>query len=325
MADADLSIIVANYNTMNLLRNCLRSIDASTRGIEFETIVVDDCSKDGSPEMVRKEFPQVRLACNLENMRYARSNNAGLRMARGRYALLLNSDVEVQDGAFAELVGFMDEHPDVAAAGPKLINPDGSIQHCIRSFPGVWPMFFQSIGLHKIWPNNPITNRYYNTDFDYDREQPVQSIGTTSFIIRRSIWEQYGMLDERFSLYFVDLAYCFMLGRNSEKIYYVPQAVVMHYGGQTINQSSEKEIRLLHDGLRDFYDAYYSRCHRPWTRLAVRAGIWLRYRLKMAELALSPDNRVIKGPGVGARLSPEQTPWIRGNNGAEPGDGAKTS
>jgi len=296
----DLSVIVASYDTKDLLHDCLRSIYDTTKEISFEVIVVDDCSTDGSAEMVSEAFPQARIIRNATNLRYAKTNNAGLKAARGRYGLLLNSDVVVRPGAFQALVGFMDEHPDAAAAGPKLINPDGSVQHCIRSFPNPVAMAFQSLSLHKIWPNNPITDSYYNTRFDYGRAQIVQSIGTTSFIIRRSTWETYGMLDERLTLAFVDLAYCHTLGQRKQNIYYVPDAVVLHYSGQSINQNGLREIRLLHRELRKFYDYYIAAQHNPLSRTLIRAGIKLRERIKVLEYELSGDKRVLSTPGVSA-------------------------
>src|ERR1039458_4084516 len=148
----DLSIIVASYNTRELLRGCLQSIYDTTQGITFELIVTDDCSSDDTSKMVMECFPQAKLIRNPVNMRYAKSNNNALKAARGRYGLLLDSDTVVQPGAFATLVRSMDEHGDAAVAGPRLVNPDGSVQHCIRSFPGMWPMIFQSLGLHKLFP-----------------------------------------------------------------------------------------------------------------------------------------------------------------------------
>jgi len=300
MDKLDLSIIVASYNTKELLRGCLQSIDDNTQGIHFEIIVVDDCSTDGSPEMVEEKFPEAKLIRNATNMRYVRTNNAGIRACRGRYALLLNSDTAVQPGAFENLVRFMDEHPDAAAAGTKLINPDGSVQHCIRKFTGMFTMFLQTINIHKIWPKNPLTNRYYNIDFDYDKVQTIQHIGTTSFIIRRSIWEKYGMLDERFEQFMGDFAYCRMLGQNQLKIYYVPDAVVMHYGSQSINQSGLKQIRALHAAIKKYYDIYDAPRHNVLMRFFVRAGIWGRLHLKVIEFNLSRDKRVITGPGAPA-------------------------
>lgn len=297
MERCDLSVIVASFNTKQLLQGCLQSVYSNTRRISFEVIVVDDGSDDGSPEMVRQLFPSVRLICIQHNLRYVGANNAGLRVAAGRYGLLLNSDVEVKPGAFDTLVQFMDEHPDAAAAGPKLINPDGSTQKCIRRFAGIFPMFCQALNLHKFWPDNPITSQYYY-NIDYDRIQMVPHIGSTSFIIRRQTWEKFGLLDERFEQFFGDFSYCYMLGQNNQRIYYVPEAVVVHYGGRSINQSGIKQIRALHKALRKFYDIYYAPRHFILLRLIVRTGISVREYLKVLEFRLSKDKRVITGPGA---------------------------
>lgn len=301
MEQCDLSIIIASYNTKQLLQGCLQSIYRNTSGITFEVIVVDDRSQDGSPEMVRQSFPTARLICNERNLKYVGANNAGLRACVGRYGLLLNSDVEVMPGAFTTLVRFMDDHPDVAAAGPKLINPDGSLQPCIRNFAGVFPMICQTLNLHKLWPNNPITNRYYYSDVDYNSTQTVPHIGTTAFIIRRKTWEVFGLLDERFEQFFGDFSYCCMLGQHNQKICYVPQAVVMHYGSQSINQSGIKQIRALHAALMKFYDIYYAPRHFFPLRLVVRTGIRLREFFKVLEFRFSGDKRVITGPGAPPR------------------------
>lgn len=298
MSSIDLSVIVASYSTCDLTRACLHSIFACTKHISFEVIVVDDCSKDESAEMVEREFPEVRLIRNSKNMRYAKTNNIGLQAAKGRYGLLLNSDVELQGDAFSELVNFMDTHLEVAAAGPKLVNPDGSIQHCIRSFPGFLPMLSQSLNMHQWWPDNPYTDLYYNTNFDYDRSQPVQSIGTTAYIIRREVWETLGMLDERFTLALVDLAYNRMLNLNHQTVYYVAEATVMHYGSASINQNGLKEIRLLHDALREFHTIYYAPTQGSWLNMLAQVGIGFRQSLKVLEYYFSSDKRVIKGPGA---------------------------
>lgn len=298
MSSVDLSIIVASYSTRDLTKACLESIYKYTKDIAFEVIVVDDCSKDDSAEMVAHDFPDVRLIQNPTNMRYAKTNNVGLCAAKGRYGLLLNSDVEIYDDSFSALVKFMDAHPDAAAAGPKLVNPDGSIQHCIRSFPGVVPMLCQSVNMHQWWPNNPFTDLYYNTDFDYNRSQSVQSIGTTAYIIRRSVWETFGMLDERFTLALVDLAYNRMLNLNQQPVYYVAEATVMHYGSASINQNSLNEIRLLHEALRQFHSIYYSPSQGPMLSMLAQVGIGFRQLFKVLEYYFSNDKRVIKGPGA---------------------------
>src|SRR5271169_3444777 len=181
----DLTIIVPSYNTRALLSACLASIYQHTTGITFEIICLDDASPDGSADMVAATFPEVILVRNHSNQYYARNNNTGLRMARGRYACLLNSDTLLAMNAFAALVAFMDAHPDAAACGPKLLNPDGSVQHCIRGFAGVKTFLLQMIQWQRFFPDSPVMNRYYRTDFDYTRAQTVESIGTTAYVLRR--------------------------------------------------------------------------------------------------------------------------------------------
>ena len=184
---------------------------------------------------------------------------------------------------------------------PKLINSDGSIQHCIRGFPGLLPMVFQSLSMHKIFPGNRFTEKYYNTKFDYTKSQAVESIGTTSFIIRRSTWEIYGMLDERFSLALVDLAYSLMLKKNNQKVWYVANAVVMHYGSQTVNMNGKKEIYLLHQAISNFYKYYYKGEHSIITQRFIYILIWFRQLLKQLEFKLSKNKQVFGGVGIKSR------------------------
>jgi GT2 family glycosyltransferase len=298
MENLDLSIIIASYNTRDLLRTCIDSVYRATRSVSFEILVVDDGSKDGSCEMVSEDFPGVRLLSNSENLRYAKTNNRGLKESRGRYGLLLNSDTEVQLGAFDLLVRFMDENPQVAACGPKLINPDGSIQHCVRGFTGLLPMVFQTLNLQLVWPNNPFTRQYYNTHLTYEESMPVQSLGTTAFVIRRKTWEEHGMLDERFPHWFVDLAYCHRLKEREQPVYIVPDAVVMHYGSQSISQNGIGEIAKFHSALRLFYDEYVGKNHGLAKRAIVHTCIPVRKLMKVAEFKLTRDKRLLKGPGT---------------------------
>lgn len=238
MADTalDLTVTISNYNTRNLLRNCIESIYRYTRGISFEIICVDDNSVDGSSEMVAELFPQVILVRNLVNQLYARNQNLGMRMSQARYACFLDSDTLLTGNAFEALVRFMDQHPDAAACGPKLLNLDGTVQHCIRRFPGAGIFILQALNWHKLVPDSRLMNRYYATDIDYSKVQLVESIGTSAYVVRRSTWEQAGMLDEHFQVAMVDLAYNYMLNQKGYKVYYAPCAQVVHLGSQSVNQ-----------------------------------------------------------------------------------------
>lgn len=310
----DLTIIISSYNTRNLLRNCLESIYQRTRSITFELICIDDNSEDGSAQMVAHQFPEVILIGNKVNQLYAKNQNSGLRMSRARYACLLDSDTLLTGNAFQALVSFMDEHPEVAACGPKLLNLDGSVQHCVRGFPTADVFFLQAVNWHKMFPGSRLMNRYYHTNFDYAIAQPVESIGTTAYVMRRSTWESAGMLDERFRLAVVDLAYNYMLKQKGYKVYYTPCAEIVHLGSQSINQNALSSLRDQCHALIQFNEAYdYFGPGRPM-KLLVRCAVMVRYYCKLLEYHLSSDKRVIKGPGAPAKDVAERAAIMRNSD-----------
>ena len=294
----DLTIIIPSYNTQDLLRNCIQSIYQHTSNITFEIICLDDNSPDHSADMVAENFPDVILVRNRVNEFYAKNNNLGMRMSRARYACLLNSDTKLIGNAFEALVRFMDEHPEAATCGPKLLNPDGSIQHCIRRFAGVSTFVLQSLNWHKMFPNSRLTDRYYTTQFDYSKAQQVESVGTTAYMVRRSTWEEAGMLDERFRWFMADLAYNYMLTKKGYKIFYTPCAEIVHYGSQTVNQKALTALREQGKSFIEFNEAYDYFGKSRFTKALVRFGVWARYCTKVLGYYLSSDKRVIKGPGA---------------------------
>lgn len=292
----DLSVIIASYNTRDLLRECLDSVYRHTHGISFEVTCVDDGSPDGSADMVAEFFPQVVLVRNQQRMQYARNHNAGTRLATGRYACHLDSDTLLISDAMSEMVRFMDDHPDVSACGPKLLNADGSVQHCIRSFVGAGIFLLQALNWHRLFPNSPAMNRYYNANFDYSRAQRVESIGTSAYFVRRSTWESVGMFDERFGQFMVDLAYNFTLNRRGQSVWYAPCAEVIHYGSRSIGQNPEASLRDETEAFIIFNEAYgYFR--QDWlSRMLVRLALKTRLRMRLLELRVRADKLVAKGP-----------------------------
>lgn len=294
----DLTVIIPSYNTRHLLRDCISSIYEHTRGITFEVICIDDNSQDGTADMVAEAFPEVILVRNQVNQSYVTNTNLGMRMSRARYACHLNSDTLLISNAFRALVKYMDENPQVAACGPKLLNPDRSVQHCIRHFSGVGTLALQALNWHKLFPRGRVADRYYATRFDYSKAQPVDSIGTTAYIIRRSTWENAGMLDDRFRLFVSDLAYNFMLKKKGYAVHYTPCAEVVHFGSQSVNQTPRSSLRELHDALIAFNEAYDYFGKSRVSKLLVRFAVRARDYFKRAEYHLSSDKRVIKGPGA---------------------------
>jgi GT2 family glycosyltransferase len=303
----DLTVIIPNYNTRGLLRNCIDSIYRHTKGVVFEIICVDGNSPDGSADMVAEEFPDVVLVRNKCNDSYARSVNQGIKLSHGRYVCLLDSDTMLIGNTFQSLVQFMDQNPEAAACGPKLLNPDGTLQHDIRRFAGLGIFFLQTLNWHRMFPNSRLMAKYYASDFDFSRPQQVEAIGTTVFLLRRSTWQNAGLLDERFRWAMVDLAYEFMLAKKGYKVFYTPCAEVIHFGSQTANQDVLKTLREQCQGLIDFSEAYDYFGKNALLKAFVRFGIRARYYLKVLGYYVSSDKRVIKGPG---RPSKEQAEHI---------------
>lgn len=292
----DLTIIIASYNTCDLLRNCLDSIYQYTEGISFEVICVDDNSSDGSADIVAALFPQVILVRNTERLRYARNHNLGLRMSRARYACHLDSDTLLTSNAFAAMLRFMDEHPEVAACGPTLLNADGSVQHCIRGFAGAGTFLLQALNWHRLFPESRVMQRYYRTDFDYSREQRVESIGTSAYVVRRATWEQVGMFDESLGQFMVDIAYNFMLKQRGSILYYTPCAEVIHYGSRSIGQDPPGAWREETKAFVRFNESYSYFGQSRLLKLIVRAALTGRLYLRLLEHHLRTDKTLVKGP-----------------------------
>lgn len=312
----DLSVIVASYSTRELLRECLESVFRHTQDVSFEVICVDDDSPDGSADMVAELFPQVILVRNRQRMRYARNHNAGTRLAIGRYACHLDSDTLLVSDAMSEMVRFMDEHPDVSACGPKLLNADGSVQHCIRSFAGAGVFLLQALNWHRLFPNSPAMNRYYNADFDYSGAQRVESIGTSAYFVRRSTWESVGMFDERFGQFMVDLAYNFTLNRRGHSVWYAPCAEIIHYGSRSIGQNPEAALRDETEAFIIFNEAYgYFR--QDWfSRMLVRLALKTRLHMRLLELHARADKLVAKGPVAASARDVVEASRLRNSNAA---------
>ncbi len=295
------SIVVVSYNTREFTKQCLRSIYENVRGVSFEVVCVDNASKDGSAEMIKREFPEVVLYESGENLGYAKGNNLGISKSGGQYVVLLNSDTVILPGTFEGVLEFMEKHSDAGAASPKLLNPDGSVQYCVRTLPDITTALFQSIGLHKLLPRNRITARYYRTDLDYDRVLSVDSIGTTCYVVRRTVFERVGLLDESFFMYNVDLDFNKRIKDAGFNIYYLPEPRIIHYGGVSVNQNNVRGLVEQHRGMWLMYKKHYAAGRAALLNNFIYIAILARLQVKLFLAFLCRDKRVIKGPGAPRR------------------------
>ncbi len=224
----DLSIVIVSYNTREMLRACLRSLPAATQGLQVEIFVVDNASPDDSVAMVSAEFPEVRLIANRENAGFTRANNQALALSTGRHVVLLNPDTEAEPGSLTTLVRFLDSHSDAGACGPKLLNSDGSLQPNGRRFPTAWREFLIVSGLRNLNRARFDREQEFGRD-DFDRECEVDQLMGACLLVRRTVMEQVGMLDEEFFMFYEETEWCWRIRRAGWKIYYVPEARVVHH------------------------------------------------------------------------------------------------
>lgn len=247
-----LTIIIVSWNVRELLQRCIASLHASLAGgtISYEIVVVDNDSHDRTVELLRAMHPEVRLIESGGNLGFAGGNNLGLRAALGganppEYVLVLNPDTEATGDSVAQLIGWMQRHPDVAVAGPLLRYPDGSIQSSRRRFPTFGVYVFESTPLEWRWATNPWASHYRMADTPDDQEQEVDWLVGAALLIRRTAIEQAGLFDARFSLYSEELEWQRRL-QQAGRIMFVPTAEIVHHEGQSSAQIPTRRLILFH-------------------------------------------------------------------------------
>ncbi len=228
----DLSVIVVSWNTRDLLRACLRSADDTVSGLQVEVVVVDNGSIDGSPEMVAREFPQATLIRNEANRGFAAASNQAILESAGRHVLLLNPDTEVRSGALATLVRFLDEHPNAGAAGSALTEPDGTLQLSCSPIPTLSRELWRLLHLDRLWPYASYPMETWSKLIP--REVDVAQ--GACLLLRRDVLAQAGYLDEDYFIYTEEVDLCHRVRRRGWKVYWVPTAEVVHYGGRSTRQ-----------------------------------------------------------------------------------------
>jgi GT2 family glycosyltransferase len=288
----DLSIIVVNWNVCELLRRCLHSFldsalsDVDDRGVwrestfeypstgfRFEVLVVDSASSDGSVEMVKHEFPDVRLYSSDTNLGYTGGNNFGMRESRGRYVLLLNPDTEVLGSALGRMVSYMDNHPKVGVVGPQLLWPDGSVQSSRRRFPTLYTALIESTFLQKWLPRHPVLRRYYALDLPDSATSQVDWVQGACLMVRRKVIEQVGLLDDAYFMYSEELDWQRRIANAGWKVVYLPEAQIVHHEGK----SSEQVVAFRHIRYQRSKVRYFSKHHGRCAGQLVRGWLLFNY------------------------------------------------
>ncbi|HEY4644100.1 MAG TPA: glycosyltransferase [Bacteroidota bacterium] len=271
----DLSVIIVNYNVRDFLENALVSLQKAAEGLSVEFFVVDNASDDGSVDLVKQKFPSVSLIENHHNLGFAKANNQALRIARGRYFLLINPDTVVQEDTLRVLIKFFEENPDVGMAGCKILNPDGTLQlPCRRSFPTPWVAFCKMVGLSALFSNTKAFGKYNLTYLNPDESYEVDAVSGSFMMLRRRVYEEVGDLDEDFFMYGEDLDWCFRIQRVGWKVYYVHTTQIIHYKGESAKRSDFDEIKTFYQAMNLFVRKHLGRS--LLLKMILQVGIALR-------------------------------------------------
>ncbi len=253
----DVSVVIVSYNARDFLRRCLTSIYEHTRGPSFEVVVVDNASRDGTPEMVAADFPQVTLLRRSSNAGFATAANEGLQTARGDAFLVLNPDSELTSDILPPMLAYLCEHPDIGILAPKILNEDGSLQLSCRSFPGFDIALFNRHSLAtRLLPNNPFSTRYLMSNFDHESVADVDWASGACWLLPRRVFEHVGPLDGGYFWSIEDVDYCQRLHRAGLRVVYFPQATVLHYIGRSSATIPNRSIIARHRGMWRYYRRY---------------------------------------------------------------------
>jgi N-acetylglucosaminyl-diphospho-decaprenol L-rhamnosyltransferase len=265
-----ISAIIVSWNTRDLLRACLQAVLAGPDGAGpdgIEVIVVDNASTDGTPEMVRREFPQVNLVANPDNRGYTGGNNQGFRLARGEYILVLNSDTVPQPGAIRAMSDFLYQHPQAAMVGPRLLWPDGSTQSSRRRFPTMATGLLESTLVQRLWQDNSVIRHYYCHDLPDDTAQPVDWVVGACVMMRKVAIEQVGGFDEDYFMYSEEVDWCFRAKAAGWDVWYTPVAEVTHHHGKSSEQDPLARERRFQDSKIRFLAKHRGRGQAVLVRL----------------------------------------------------------
>ncbi|RKY86696.1 glycosyl transferase, partial [candidate division KSB1 bacterium] len=273
----DLSVIIVNFNVKEFLENAIISIKNATRRLKVEIFVVDNGSEDGSCNMVKNKFPDVKLIENKINLGFSKANNIALKLCKGKYVALINPDTIVQEDTFEKLISFMNSSNDIGMAGCKVLNPDGSLQlACRRSFPTPLVAFSRVVGLSKIFPKSRIWGKYNLTYLNPDKITEVDAISGSFMMIKKEVLNKVGLLDESYFLYGEDLDLCYRIKKEGYKIYYYPGTSIIHFKGESTKKTTYEPLKAFYKAMVIFIESHFKGKYLFLPLWLLKAGIHIK-------------------------------------------------
>jgi len=263
----DLSVVVVTYQSRDHILACLRSLDAGLRANEerspalaWECVVLDNDSRDGTPELVAGEAPWARLVRTGANLGYARAVNRGIAATSGAMVLVLNPDCVWHPGAIQALAAWLESHPRCGVAAPRILNPDGTLEYSARGYPDSLTFLFNRYSLlSRLWPGNPWSRRYLLLDWDHASPRSVDWVSGAAMLVRRAAIEAVGAMDEAFFMFNEDVDWCRRMNEAGWSVDYVPAATVVHHIGASKGAVSNHVILERHRGMIHYFRKHHRR------------------------------------------------------------------
>ncbi len=272
----DISVVIVSWNTKLYLEQCLESLAAAPPRRSMEIIVVDNASIDGSPEMIEARFPGIKLIRSGENLGFAKANNLAIRQCQGRYISLVNPDVKVLPGCLDALADFLDQNPTVGNVGPRILNPDRTLQSSCRQYPTLWNNFCSAAGLATAFKKSRVFAGEHMLFFPHDRTAPVDVLVGCFWMLRREALEAAGLLDEGFFVYGEDVDWCRRCRKAGWQVVFFPGAEAIHARGgasaaDPVTSAVVQQRSILY---------YWSKHHGVLGRLGIRSLLFFHLVLR---------------------------------------------
>ena len=272
-----LSIIIVNYNVKYFVEQCIHSIQKAVNGLSTEIFVVDNNSVDGSVRMIREKFPDVHLIENKDNKGFSKANNQAIRKAKGEYILVLNPDTILEDDTLTKCVKFMDEHPDAGGLGVKMIDGKGKfLPESKRGLPSPSVAFFKMFGFSSLFPRSKTFNKYHLGYLDKDKTHSVDVLAGAYMMLRKSVLNKIGLLDEDFFMYGEDIDLSYRITQAGYKNYYFPGTRIIHYKGESTKKSSLNYVFMFYNAMIIFAKKHFSKENARMYSLLINLAIYLR-------------------------------------------------
>ena len=275
-----LSVIIVNYNVKHFLAQALQSVFQSKTTFEFEVYVVDNHSVDGSIEMVSEQFPQVHLIASKQNLGFSKGNNLAIKQAKGKYILLLNPDTIVKEDTFQKVVDFMEEHPNAGGLGVKMMDGNGRfLPESKRGFPTPYVAFCKMSGLSKLFPTSKKFNQYHLGYLDKDETNEVDVLSGAFMLLRKSVIDEVGSLDEDYFMYGEDIDLSYRIKKAGYKNYYFPKTEIIHFKGESTKKGSYNYVRMFYNAMIIFTKKHFTGSKAKYLTSLLSLAIYARASL----------------------------------------------